>query len=233
LGHIWGYKVGGLFQSQQEIDAFYAATPDVNVQNVDFVAPGDLYFQDVHGDPTEEERFYSTTPDGQINSNDQTEIGNTVPGYTYGININLGYKGFDISANFYGEGDVDRYNYARASLEGMSGAGVNYGAGVRNRWTPTNTDTNMPRAVVGDPAGNNRFSDRFVESAAFFRLNNWQLGYSVPRAFLDKIDNPVGSFRMYVGGQNNIYLNSWQGLDPTNDGFPLPKSYVLGLKATF
>ncbi|WP_419211107.1 SusC/RagA family TonB-linked outer membrane protein [Maribacter sp. X9] len=233
LGHIWGYKVGGIFQSQEEIDAFYAATPDATVQDVSFVGPGDMYFQDVHGDPTEEERFYTNTPDGKINTNDQTEIGNTIPGYTYGINLNLGYKGFDISASFYGEGDVDKYNYARASLERMSSAGLNYGASVSNRWTPSNTDTDMPRAVVGDPAGNNRFSDRFVESAAFFRLNNWQLGYSVPRAFLDKINNPVGSFRLYVGGQNNIYINKWKGLDPTNDEFPLPKSYVIGLKATF
>ena len=233
LGHIWGYKVGGIFQSQDEIDAFYAATPDANVQDVSFVAPGDIYFQDVHGDPTEEDRFYTETPDGQINTNDQTEIGNTVPGYTYGINLNLGYKGFDISANFYGEGDVDKYNYARASLENMSGAGVNFGASVSDRWTPSNRDTDIPRAVVGDPAGNNRFSDRFVESAAFFRLNNWQFGYSVPSAFLDKINNPVGSFRLYIGGQNNIYINSWKGLDPTNDEFPLPKTYVIGLKATF
>lgn len=233
LGHIWGYKVGGIFQSQQEIDAFYATTPDSNVSDISFVAPGDIYFQDVQGDPTEEERFYSTTPDGQINTNDQTEIGNTIPGYTYGLNLNLGYKGFDLSANFYGEGDVDKYNYARAALENMSGAGLNYGASVSNRWTPSNTNTNMPRAVIGDPAGNNRFSDRFVESAAFFRLNNWQLGYSVPSAFLDKINNPVNSFRLYVGGQNNIYINNWKGLDPTNDEFPLPKSYVVGLKATF
>ena len=233
LGHIWGYKVGGIFQTQEEIDAFYAATPDATVQNVGFVAPGDMYFQDVHGDPTEDEPFYSTTPDGQINAFDQTEIGNTVPGYTYGINLNAGYKGFDLSLSFYGEGDVDKYNFARATLEGLSSAGNNYSVSVRDRWTPSNTDTEIPRAVVGDPAGNTRFSDRFVENAAYVRLNNWQLGYSVPRDFLNRLGNPVSSFRLYVAGQNNIYINSWKGLDPTNDDFPLPKTYMLGLKVKF
>jgi len=233
LGHIWGYKVGGIFQNQAEIDAFYAATPDANVQDVSFVAPGDMYFQDVHGDPTEEEPFYSTTPDGQINSNDQTEIGNTIPGYTYGLNINAGYKGFDLSLNFYGEGDVDKYNYNRAAHEAMNGAGPNYGSAVLDRWTPTNTTASIPRAVIGDPARNTRFSDRFVESAAFFRLNNWQLGYTVPSAFLNKLNNPVNSFRLYVSGQNNIYIYDWKGIDPTNDNIPLPKSFMMGVKVSF
>ncbi|MDT0647999.1 TonB-dependent receptor [Zunongwangia sp. F260] len=233
LGHIWGYKVGGIFQSQQEIDEYYNTNPDQTVQNMDYVAPGDLYFQDVQGDPTEEEPFYSTTPDGQVNTYDQTEIGNTIPGYTYGININSGYKGFDLSLSFYGEGDVDKYNYVRAAQEAMSSSGVNYRTTVQNRWTPTNTDTNMPRAVIGDPAGNNRFSDRFVESAAFFRLNNWQLGYTLQSGALASMKDAISSLRIYVGGQNNIYVHNWRGIDPVNDAYPLPKTYMLGLKANF
>jgi len=233
LGHIWGYKVGGIFQTQSEIDAFYAATPDSGVQDVSFVAPGDLYFQDVHGDPTEEEPFYSSIPDGQINSNDQTEIGNTIPAYTYGLNLNAGYKGFDLSFNFYGEGDVQKYNYNRAVHENMSNAGPNYGISVLDRWTPSNTTSTMPRAVIGDPAGNNRFSDRYVENAAFFRLNNWQLGYTVPSSFLRKLNDPVNSFRIYVSGQNNIYIYDWKGIDPTNDNFPLPKSFMMGFNVSF
>lgn len=233
LGHIWGYKVGGIFQSQQEIDAYYASTPDETVQNVANIAPGDLYFQDVQGNPTENEPFYSTTPDGRVNTYDQTEIGNTIPGYTYGINLNSGYRGFDLSLNFYGEGNVDKYNYARASQEAMGSAGPNYRTSVSNRWTPNNTSTDMPRAVIGDPAGNNRFSDRYVESAAFFRLNNWQLGYSLQSNVLESLNNSVSSLRVYVGGQNNIYVHNWKGIDPVNEEYPLPKTYMLGLKANF
>src|SRR5690606_26138837 len=144
-----------------------------------------------------------------------------------------GYRGFDLSLNFYGEGNVDKYNYARASQEAMGSAGPNYRTSVSNRWTPNNTSTDMPRAVIGDPAGNNRFSDRYVESAAFFRLNNWQLGYSLQSNVLESLNNSVSSLRVYVGGQNNIYVHNWKGIDPVNEEYPLPKTYMLGLKANF
>ena len=91
----------------------------------------------------------------------------------------------------------------------------------------------MPRAVVGDPGENNRVSDRFVESAAFFRLNSWRLSYNIPNVLLGKIDYAINSLMLYVGGQNNIYIKSWKGLDPVNDQFPLPKTINVGLKAKF
>ncbi|WPP50074.1 SusC/RagA family TonB-linked outer membrane protein [Catalinimonas niigatensis] len=233
IGHLWGYKVGGTFQSQAEIDAYFEGLEDQTIANEDFVAPGDLYFQNVGGNPTEEEPFYSTTPDNLINSFDQTEIGNTIPGYTYGINLNAGWKGLDISMNFYGEGDVDRYNSVRNTFESMSGAGSNFFASTLNRWTPQNTNTDLPRAVVGDPARNNRYSTRWVESAAFFRLNTWQLGYSLPSSVLEALNNTVRSLRVYVGGQNNIYAFRWSGIDPVNDEFPLPRSFTAGLNIRF
>ncbi len=233
VGVIWGYKVGGIFQSQDEIDAHYANTPDSNVGNVSFVEPGDMYFQDIQGNPTESERFYSKTPDGRINDNDRTEIGNTIPGFTYGLNLSLTWKGFDVSTSFYGEGDVQKINFERRTMEAMSGGGPNYMATTLDRWTPVNRDSGMPRAVFGDPAGNNRISDRWVESAAFFRLNNWQFGYTVPATALSKINNIVRSLRFYVGGENNIYLFRWTGIDPVNGSFPLPRTFSVGLNVRF
>lgn len=231
-GAIWGYKFGGIFQTQQEIDDYYARTPDNNVTNVNFVAPGDMYFLDVHGDPTEDEPFYSTTPDGRINDFDRTEIGDVLPGYTYGLNLNVGWKGVDLILNFYGEGDVDRVNSARMQLESMGGV-HNQLATTLNRWTPENPNTSMPRAVVGDPAGNNRLSDRWVEDASFFRLNTWQLGYSLSPSALGKLNNHVSSLRVFVGGHNNIYLTRWSTLDPINDNFPLQRSFTMGLNVRF
>ena len=233
VGHLWGYKVGGVFQSQAEIDAYFEGLEDQTIGNEDFVAPGDLFFQDVGGNPTEEEQFYSTTPDGLINSFDRTEIGKTIPSYTYGVNLTAGWKGIDISMNFYGEGDVQKVNDVRRRFEGMSGAGGNFFASTLNRWTPQNTTTDMPRAVVGDPANNNRFSTRWVENAGFFRLNTWQLGYTLPSSVLDALNNTVQSLRVYVGGQNNIYMFNWTGIDPVNDEFPLPRSYNVGLNVRF
>ena len=233
VGTIWGYKVGGIFQSQAEIDQYFTQFPDETIANTDFVAPGDLFFLDVQGNPTEDERFYSRTPDGVINAFDRTDIGNTVPGYTYGLNLNASWKGFDLSAGFYGEGDVDRYNFERQRLENLTSPSLNALTTVLDRWTPQNTNTLIPRAVVGDPAGNTRFSDRYVESAAFFRLNNWQLGYSLPATLLEKWDNAVSNLRFYVSGQNNIYSFKYSGIDPVNGEFPLQRSFSFGINAKF
>ncbi|HEY9486771.1 MAG TPA: TonB-dependent receptor [Chryseosolibacter sp.] len=234
IGHIWGYKLGGIFQTQAEIDAYYAANPDQTIGgNAAFVKPGDMYFLDVHGKPTETERFYSRTPDGVISSDDRTQIGSTIPGHTYGLNLSAGYKGFDLTVNFYGEGDVDKVNEARQRLEAMNSTGLNQLATTLNRWTPENPSTSMPRAIIGDPAGNNRFSSRWVEGAGFFRLNTWQLGYSLPSTLLDKTSGVVSRFRLFVGGQNSMVITNWSTLDPINDAYPLPKSFFVGLNATF
>ncbi len=195
--------------------------------NSEYVRPGDLYFYDVHGNPNLEEgqRFYSLNPDGVVSDNDRTNIGNVIPGMVYGLNLNAGWKGLDLTVNFYGEGNVDKYNSMRNAMENMSSGAVNQFTSVRDRYTETNTNTDIPRAVAGDPAGNNRFSDRWVEGAGFFRLNTWQLGYSLPATILGKTNNIVNRFRLYVGGQNNMLITNWQGIDPVNDVYPLPKSY--------
>jgi TonB-dependent starch-binding outer membrane protein SusC len=233
IGHLWGYRVGGIFKSQAEIDAYFAATPDETTEgNLDYIAPGDMYFLDVQGNPTTTEPFYSKTADGLVNTYDQTEIGKTIPGHTYGLNLTAGYKGLDLTVNFYGEGDVDKVNGVRQSLEAMNSGGVNYSVSTLNRYTATNTNTSMPRAVVNDPADNNRFSERWVEKAGFFRLNTWQLGYSLRSEMLAKT-NTISRARLYVGGQNNMLITNWSGLDPVNDAYPLPKSFFVGLNLTF
>jgi TonB-dependent starch-binding outer membrane protein SusC len=233
IGHIWGYQVGGIFRSQEEIDQFYATTPDeTNRGNLQYIAPGDMYFVDVYGNPTDQEQFYSKTPDGRITAFDQTELGKTIPGHTYGLNLTAGYKGLDLTVNFYGEGDVQKINQVRRDMEAMNSGGLNPLATVRNRYTPSNPNASMPRAVFNDPANNNRLSSRWVEDAGFFRLNTWQLGYSINNEMLKKT-NVISRVRVYVGGQNNMLITNYSGLDPVNDLFPLPKSYFVGLNATF
>ena len=203
------------------------------ISNVDYVAPGDLYFKDIGGNPTPDEPFYSTTPDSMINSYDQTVIGNSIPAFIYGINLNASWKGLDLYLGFYGEGKVDKFNDVRQQLIRMDGAGNNYSVDVLDRYTSTNTNTDIPRAVISDPAGNNRYSDRFVESAAFFRLNNWQLGYSLPSSILSRTNGVVSSLRVYVGGQYNLYYFKWSGIDPVNDRKPLPRTLSFGVNVKF
>jgi hypothetical protein len=90
----------------------------------------------------------------------------------------------------------------------------------------------MPRAVYEDPAGNGRMSSRFVESAAYSRLSNIELGYTVPKSILDKI-RVANAFRVYVSGNNLFVFTKWKGVDPENEGFPIPRTLRVGLKVTF
>ncbi len=229
LYYLWGWQVEGMFQTQEEVDAYQQKTTD---QLAAYQSPGDLYFKDIHGDWDDETKKYIPEPDSVVNANDRTYLGKTIPGFTYGISISAQWKGFDISALFYGEGDVSKYNWARRGGESMSSNGNNQWTSVENRWTGPGTSTTMPRAVISDPAGNTRFSDRWIESAAFFRLNNWQVGYSLPKTLMDKADW-IERFRIYVGGQNNFTITKWSGIDVSNDGFPLPRTVTFGLQATF
>ncbi|MFN4144179.1 MAG: SusC/RagA family TonB-linked outer membrane protein [Runella sp.] len=227
MSYLWGYKVGGLFQTQAEIDAWKAQNKDII--NGDRFAPGDLYFLDVSGP--------DKTPDKIINADDRTFLGRTIPGFYYGFNLGGNYKNFDMAIFFQGVGDVYRYNWARANGENMGSTGSNQWATTLNRWTPQNTNTTMPRAVRADPASNNRFSDRFVESAAFLRLKNVQIGYSLP-ASLTKNLGFINGARFFVGGTNLFVISKWTGLDPEDvdrDGALVPpvRSLTVGLTATF
>jgi TonB-linked SusC/RagA family outer membrane protein len=239
MGYLWGYKVGGIFQNQAEIDAWRKANSDVpSGQNFDNPTqgyqykPGDIYFQDIQGDPRDgiKERF-SPNPDSSINSNDRTYLGKTIPGYYYGLNIGANYAGIDISIFFQGVGDVQRYNGLRAGGEAM-GSIANSWATVLDRWTPTNPSTTMPRAVFNNPSSPTRFSDRYVEDAGYLRLKNLQIGYALPRTLLGKVGF-IQSLRLYASGINLFTVTNWTGLDPENDLIPPTRQFLVGVNASF
>jgi TonB-linked SusC/RagA family outer membrane protein len=223
LGYLYGYKFGGIFQNQGEIDAYKATRPTgasaKDAINSDKVVPGDAYFQDTNGD-------------GIVNANDRVYLGKTIPGYFYGLNVGGSYKGIDLSIFFQGVGDIQAINAERMAGIGMNSENINYWTDVRNRWTPTNPSTTMPRAVQGDPASNNRFSDRFVESSAFLRLKNVQLGYTLPRVLLNKLGG-LSNLRLYVTSNNLLTFTNWSGLDPENDAIPPARSWILGVNVNF
>jgi hypothetical protein len=231
--YLWGYKVGGIFQNQAEIDAWNQAHPkgDGNI-GANTYKPGDMYFQDVYGDPRagKDER-YSPVPDSAVNDNDRTYLGKTIPGYYYGLTLGADYKGFDINIFFQGVGDVQKYNYVRSGLEGMGGP-ANQWATTLDRWTATNPSTTMPRAVYSDPYGSTRFSSRFVENASYVRLKNLQIGYTLPKLLMDKLSF-VQNLRLYIGGINLFTITKYSGLDPENDVIPPTRQFVFGINAAF
>ena len=238
LFYLWGYQAGGIFQSQAEIDAWRKAHADVSIGQVlsdptkgYIYKPGDLYFNDVYGNPTQPHQRYSETPDSIINSNDRTFLGKTIPGFYYGLNLGATWSGFDISALFQGVGDVKKYNYLRAGGETMSGL-ANQWATVSDRWSAKNTSGTLPRAVFNNPSDPSRISSRYVENAGYLRLRNLQIGYSLPRAIIGKAGF-IQSVRIYGTAVNLFTITDWTGLDPENDLIPPTRQFLFGINASF
>jgi TonB-linked SusC/RagA family outer membrane protein len=229
IGFIYGYKVGGIFQDQADIDKYNQSVTD---QSSSEQAPGDIYYQNLYGAPTPGSTKVNTVPDSLLNDNDRTYLGKTIPGYYGGFTVSGTFRNFDLSVFFQGRGDVQKYNGFRAEGEGMNGYGRNQLSTVLNAWTPDNRNTSLPRAVYGDPNGNLRTSDRFVENAGFLRLQNLQLGYSIPQKLLQKT-NAISSLRLYVTGINLFTITEWSGIDPENDLYPSTRQFLFGVKATF
>lgn len=122
------------------------------------------------------------------------------------------------------------------------GAGRNYFTTTLNAWTPDNTNTDMPRAVLGDPNNNTRESDRFLENGNFVRLRQLQLGYTLPQAIAKKCF--LEKCRIYVSGENLFTITGYSGIDPEFSSsildtgvdsfvYPFTRSYVVGLQVTF
>lgn len=224
INFLWGYISDGIFQSDGEVQQWLDAYSDPG--NEAQKAPGDVRYVDIQGPPSGEDgenAFFSPDPDGQIDAFDQRYIGKTVPGYFYGINLGLDYKGFDFSLDFRGIGDVQRiFTLDRQSADAGGG---NYLTDMLDRWTPSNPSNTIPRPIHDDPSGNNRISDRHVVDAGFFRFQNFQLGYSFKSNLLEKVG--ISNLRAYLMGQNLLVFSPYPGLDPEND--TTPTSFILGV----
>lgn len=229
VGFIYGYKVGGIFQSQDQIDTYKKTTKDATSTNQ---APGDLWFQNLYGQTQTGTTAHNLTKDSVVDANDETYLGSTIPKFYYGFNASASFRGFDLSVFFQGVGDVKRYNSARALGEGMNSNGRNQWVTVLDAWTPTHTNTNMPRAVYQDPNGNTRVSSRFVENAAYLRLQTVQLGYNLPKKWL-AYTRAFQGLRLFVEGINLFTVTHYTGLDPENDTNPPTRQFLAGLKASF
>ena len=230
IGFIYGYKTGGIFQDQGEIDKHNLSVSDALSKEQ---KPGDIYFQDLYGAPTAGSTLHNPAKDSVVNENDQTYLGKTIPGYFYGFTLGATFMNFDISAFFQGRGDVQAVNYVRMAGEGMNGYGRNVLSSVLNAWTAENHSTSMPRAVYNDPNGNTRMSDRWVEKAGYLRLQNLQIGYNFPKKVLGPAGSVIQNLRLYVTGINLFTITKYSGLDPENDLFPSTRQFLAGIRASF
>ncbi len=231
VGHpiqsFYGWVVEGIFQSAAEVSSHATQTAST--------APGDLKFQ-------------NTNKDGVIDIDDRQFLGSFIPKATYALSLGANYKNLDLSVFFQGVHGNKIFNATRVISEGMVRF-FNAGTQVLNAWTPTNTNTNIPRAIGADPNQNARPSTRFLEDGSYLRLKNIMLGYNIPSATLQTLTRgAVKNFRVYVSAQNILTFTDYSGYDPevgnrtpnsslTNGidfaVYPQPKAYLLGIQVGF
>src|SRR5690606_34386220 len=157
VGYFYGFRTCGVHQT----DAAASQIPD-NTTGGNQPRAGDMCFRDLNS-RNDAGDLVEGVPDGELTTDDRTYLGKTIPDAYYGINLNAGFRNFDLTAFFTGVTGIQAYNSVRQNLEQMSGGGANQLASTQNRWTPDNPSNVMPRAIGGDPAGNARVSDRWIE----------------------------------------------------------------------
>ena len=226
LRSLYGYKTAGVFQNQEEIDA---------KPHVDGAEPGDLIFEDLSGP--------DGVPDEEIDAHDRTVLGPSIPNYLLGYNLNLSYRGFDVSVLMQGAFG-HKIMLANANFGGgrsFFDFTENLVADRLNRWTGEGTSNTHPRLYFqGSPNDNNRNSDFFVEDGSYLRLKNLQIGYTFPSKWTKEIK--VERLRIYAGGTNLWTQTNFSGFDPEipmeqSDSFgwnyPMNKSFLIGLNLDF
>ncbi|MBW6490354.1 MAG: TonB-dependent receptor [Lentimicrobium sp.] len=148
---------------------------------------------------------------GIFDPGDRTIIGYGMPGTTFGFTNNLIYKKFTLNLFFQGSYGNDIFNATRIDLEGMFDS-KNQSVDVLNRWTPENTNTDIPRAVGGGNVDNVRNSTRFIEDGSYLRLKSATLAYNVIKS--NKMFEFVKNLSVYVTAQNLFTLTNYSGFDP-------------------
>ena len=216
MGSQVGYVYDGIFKSQSEVD---------NHAKQDGAGVGRMRWKDLNGD-------------GQINEKDQTWIFDPTPDFTWGLNIYLQYKDWDMTMFWQGVQGVDVISDLKRQtdiLKGLNIDNLNKGTRMLNAWSPTNYDSNIPAVSLADNNNEKRVSTYYVENGSFAKLRTIQVGYNVPKTFCEKLY--LERLRLYLSAQNLITIKSgkFSGVDPENPnfGYPIPLNITFGLNVSF
>ncbi|WP_276166249.1 SusC/RagA family TonB-linked outer membrane protein [Zobellia alginiliquefaciens] len=232
ISSFYGRVVDGIFASEAEVSASADqgfATPADGV--------GRFKYSDLNND-------------GTIDDADRTFIGSPHPDFTYGINLTMGYKGFDLSAFLQGSQGNDIFNNDKVYTDLPTFFNANRSVRVLDSWTPDNLDASLPalsQSITNNEGSANSF---FVEDGSYMRMKNLQIGYT----FNDKISGLLGmdSVRFYLQGTNLFTITGYDGVDPelqprfkddgsidnltigvSDNNYPLASIYSLGVNLKF
>ena len=211
IGAFYGYETDGIFQTKQELNSY----PHMSQAGV-----GDLRFVDVNHD-------------GVINGNDRTYIGSPIPKFIFGFNIDLEYKGFDLSVNIQGQTGNKILN----AKDAVRPDPYNFETSVMSAWYAPGTSYTEPRASYG--GYNYTPSDRFIQDGSFVRIRNLILGYTLPQKLSSKIC--MQKLRFYLKVDNLYTFTKFTGYSPeigSTDvlsngidfgGYPVTALYAFGI----
>jgi len=257
LGEVYGYKELGIFANDAQVQAVagnrtdniaHITGPNLAAGSGGHIAPGDVNWQDVNGD-------------GIIDSRDQVRLGNIFPTWTGGFNFNASYKRVSLYTRFdYSLGNIIYNDFVTRSMGGYQGT-FNYISEIKNAWTPSNTNTMIPKVYYADQVagskdnytrGNNASANLQGENSQFYESGNYlacrevTLSYDFSKNLLAK-SHLFSQARIYVSGENLFYIKKFSGPVPeapvfsgtqTISGvyqgtYPIPRTFVLGIQASF
>jgi TonB-linked SusC/RagA family outer membrane protein len=226
IGEHYGFVYEGIFQSQTEIDAHAKQFGAV-------LKPGDVKYKDISGP--------NGKPDGVVDEAfDRTYLGSGVPKYNYGLNFSAAYKNFDLSLFTSGSAKFLINSRMYRDLHHSAGS-LNYSVDMMNRWTPTNTNTDIPRLNDAD-VNNFKDSDRpgWLQDGTYLRINTLSLGYTLRPNVIKGLTHT----RVYITAQNLYTFQKYKGYNPDftsgvlNPGFdfgsyPKPRIIMAGVQLSF
>ena len=215
IGTFFGYQVSGIIQTPAEATA--SGQPGAKA--------GDFKYIDTDGN-------------GTVDARDRVVLGNPNPKYTYGVNTNFAYKNFDLTLDIQGVADVDVFNANLGNRFGNENYTKEF---YDNRWTGAGSTNAYPSTNLASN-NNNQVNSFYVESGAYVRLRNIQLGYNLPQALVERWK--MKKLRVFANAQNAVNLFGYRGFSPEVGGrptttgvdfnvYPLFATYNLGVNLTF
>jgi TonB-linked SusC/RagA family outer membrane protein len=215
INAFYGFETDGLFKTQEEIDQ--------HATQWGTVAPGDI-------------KYVDRSRSGHISSDeDRYVMGSHIPRYSFGLNLNTAYKGFDFTMFIQGVGKADHYRDQQGVFAFYVGNSA-WEYHKETRWTPENPDASMPRLTINYP-NNEQVSDFWLLNGAYLRLKNIQVGYTIPNSIIQRIF--LDELRIYFSGQNLFTLDNYlKGFDvesPYGSGafYPMVKTFTFGINTKF
>ena len=226
IGEIWGYETADLFKDENDIKN----SPDQSAIYAKW-SPGDIKYKDLNNDGK------INWGDGSVNNpGDKKIIGNKTPRFQYGLSLSGVYKDFDFSMFWQGVAKRDVFIGATTYFGFQSSKFfTNVYKHNLDYWREDNPNAFFAKPyATGEVNKNQQVQSRYLQNAAYLRLKNIQIGYTVPQSLLRKIS--IEKLRFYVSGDNLLtFTKLVSGIDPetTEGNWGNAKSYPVSLVGSF